>query len=315
MLSWLVRLRPLYRWSLALGLILLAALLAAVGYDRYAVGRLAADHPAPGLFVDLGAARMHYRCMGSGEPTLVLSAGIGGGAQDWSQVMPALASRHQVCAFDRLGQDWSDPAPHPRTFATAADELYTAVTSLGIERPVLVGHSVGGALAQLYAARYPVAGVVLVDGLTADVAEPVVARLGSYQSLDGLARLGLLRPLGGLFAHPAYPASVRDEMVAMRAGSTNLLRITAEGALAAASVPAELRAAEEHLRVPLLVIAAGACDVPGLPPGAFQAAAAAFAERHPQATYVLIPGAPHYVQATHPVEVSVAITGWLDGLK
>jgi pimeloyl-ACP methyl ester carboxylesterase len=306
MLSWLVRLRPLYRWSLALGLVLLAALLAIAGYDRYAVGRLAADHPAPGRFVDVGAARMHYRCMGSGEPTLVLSAGIGGGVQDWSQVMPALASRHR---------DWSDPAPHPRTFATAADELHTALTSLGIERPVLVGHSVGGALAQLYAARYPVAGVVLVDGLTADVAEPVVARLGGYQSLDGLARLGLLRPLGGLFAHPAYPASVRDEMVAMRAGSTNLLRITAEGALAAASVPAELRAAEERLRAPLLVIAAGACDVPGLPPGAFPAAAAAFAERHPQATYLLIPGAPHYVQATHPVEVSAAITDWLDGLK
>jgi pimeloyl-ACP methyl ester carboxylesterase len=155
---------------------------------------------------------------------------------------------------------------------------------------------------------------VLVDGLTADVAEPVVARLGSYQALDSLAQLGLLRPLGGLFAHPAYPQAVRDEMVAMRASSTSLLRITGEGALAA-SVPAELRAVEGRLTTPLLVIAAGACDVPGLPPGAFQEAAAAFAERHPQATYVLIPDAPHYVHATHPAEVSAAITDWLDGLK
>ena len=196
MLRWLVRLRPLYRGGLALGLVLLIVLLAATGYDRYATGRLAADPPAPGQFVAVGGARMHYRCLGSGEPTLVLSAGIGGGAQDWSQVMPILAREHRVCAFDRLGQDWSDQAPAPRAFSSAADELHAALSSLGIERPVLVGHSVGGALAQLYAARYPVAGVVLVDGLTADVAAPVVARLGGYQSLDGLARLGLLRPIG-----------------------------------------------------------------------------------------------------------------------
>ncbi|NTU81140.1 MAG: hypothetical protein HGA45_17450 [Chloroflexales bacterium] len=67
--------------------------------------------------------------------------------------------------------------------------------------------------------------------------------------------------------------------------------------------------------MPLLVIAAGACDVPGLPAGAFQQAAAAFAARHPHAEYVLIPDAPHYVQATHPASVSAAIEGWLAGLK
>jgi pimeloyl-ACP methyl ester carboxylesterase len=308
---------PATAWGqLALGMVLVMALIAtAAGYDRYAEARQAADHPAPGQFVDVGGARMHYRCEGSGEPTLVLAAGIGGGALDWGEVMPALAENHRVCAFDRLGQDWSDPAPQPRAFSTAADELHIALSSLGIAEPVLVGHSLGGALAQLYAARYPVAGVVLVDGLTADVAAPVVARLGGYQSLDALARLGVLRPLGGLFAHPAYPEAVRGEMAALRSGSAALRRMTAEGSLAAQSVPAELRAAEERLTMPLLVIAAGACDVPGLPEGAFQEAAAAFASRQPQAQYVVIPGAPHYVQATHPTEVATTINRWLTRLE
>jgi pimeloyl-ACP methyl ester carboxylesterase len=297
---------------MALGLVLIVALItSAVGYDRYAESQLLTAYPAPGQFVQLAGARMHYRCEGSGEPTLVFAAGIGGGALDWSQVMPALSQRNRVCAFDRLGQDWSDPAPQPRLFSTAADELHAALGSLGIVEPVLVGHSLGGALAQLYAARYPVAGVILVDGLTADVAEPVVARLGGYQSLDGLARLGLLRPIGGLFAHPAYPQELRDQMVALRSGSAALLRLTEEGALAAQDVPAELRAAEQRLTMPLLVIAAGECDVPGLPNDAFQAAAAAFAQRHPQAEFVLIPGAPHYVQATHPEQVSATIQRWL----
>lgn len=308
---------PATAWGrLVLGIVLVIAMIATVaGYDRYAESRLAADHLAPGQFIAVGDARMHYRCEGSGEPTLVLAAGIGGGALDWSQVIPVLAENHRVCAFDRLGQDWSDPAPQPRAFSTAADELHAALSSLGIGEPVLVGHSLGGVLAQLYAARYPVAGVVLVDGLTADVAEPVVTRLGGYQSLDGLARLGLLRPLGGLFAHPAYPEAVRAEMTALRSGSAALLRMTAEGALAAQSVPTELRAAEERLTMPLLVIAAGASDVPGLPAGAFEGSASAFAHRHPQAQYVVIPGAPHYVQATHPVEVSAAIEDWLGDLK
>lgn len=174
-----------------------------------------------------------------------------------------------------------------------------------------MGHSLGGALAQLYAARYPVAGLALVDGLTTDVAQPVVERLGGYRSLDGLARLGLLRPIGRLFAHPAYPEELREQMIALRAGSAALLRLTDEGALAAQSVPAELRAAEARLTMPLLVIAAGESDVPGLPAGAFQGAAAAFASRHPQAEYVVIPGAPHYVQATHPEELAGAMERWL----
>lgn len=316
MQTWHLR-RPATRMGwLMLALILITTLLAAfAGYDRYAESRLKGSYPPPGHFAQVGSARMHYICAGSGEPTLVLAAGIGGGALDWSQVMPGLARKQRVCAFDRLGQDWSDPAPRPREFGTAADELHAALESLGIVEPVLVGHSLGGALAQLYAARYPVAGLVLVDGLTADVAQPVVERLGGYRSLNGLARLGLLRPLGGLFAHPAYPEGLREQMTALRSGSTALLRLTDEGTLAAQSVPAELRTAEARLTMPLLVLAAGECDVPGIPAGAFQEAAAAFASRHPQADYVVIPGAPHYVQATHPGAVVEAIDRWLATLS
>jgi len=283
----------------------------AAGYDRYAEGQLAVAYPAPGQFVQVGTARMHYLCSGAGEPTLVFAAGFAGGALDWTSVLPPLAQHHRVCAFDRLGQDWSDPAPQPRVFGTAADELHTALERLGIKQPIVVGHSLGGALVQIYAARYPVSGVVLVDGLTSDVADQVVARLGSYQALNGPARLGLLRPLGAMLVCPAYPQDVRDQMIALRSSSTALVRITDEGALAAQGGAAELRAAEDRLVMPLLVIAAGASDVPELPPGAFQHAAAAFAQRHPQAQYVVVPGAPHYLQATHPQAVVTAIEAWL----
>ena len=178
--------------------VIVVVIAAAFAYDRYATARLADAYPAPGSFVQVGERPMHYLCLGEGEPTLVLQGGHGGGAIDWLPVMELLADEYRVCAFDRLGQDWSDPPPMPRAFHDNVVELHTALTALGITRPVVAGHSLGGAVVQVYAAEYETAGVILVDGLTLDVAQTVVTRLGSYQALNPLAALGLLRPLGGV---------------------------------------------------------------------------------------------------------------------
>ena len=301
------------------GLILIGllalAIISAWGYDVYASRQALIDYPAPGQFVSVNGAKMHYLCQGSGEPTLVLEAGFDGGALDWNLGMPALAIHHRVCAFDRLGQDWSEPAPHPRSFGTAADELHSALQTLSIDRPVVVGHSLGGALVQIYAGKYPVTGVVLVEGLSRDVAAQVVQRLGSYQALNLLGQLGLLRPLGSIGAQPAYPAELRRAMIALRSRSSALLNLTDEGAAAAQSAVAELAAAEARLDQPLLIIAAERSDVSDLAPGAFTTALKALARRKPQAVYVSIPEAGHYVQADHPQAVSEAIETWLAKIK
>ena len=304
----------LRRISYALLIVLLSSIvLAGISrwYDGHASALTLRAYPPPGQFVAVGAARMHYLCQGTGEPTLVLQAGFGGGALDWQPIMPALARHTRVCAFDRLGQDWSDAAPQPRTFRTAADELHTALEQLGITRPVLVGHSLGGALVQVYAAHYPVSGVVLVDGLTGDLVEPVVARLGSYHRLAPVARLGLLRLLSAALVDTGYPAALRTQMIALRSRADALVNVTDEGAVAAASAAAELRAAEQHLDMPLLLIAAEHSEVPELPTGAFATAVEALAARTPNSTFVLVADAPHYLQASHPDEVIQAIEAWL----
>lgn len=246
--------RWLWRGLAIVTLVLTLLVGTAFGYDLYARARAVSDYPPPGQFVRVNGARMRYLCQGAGEPTPAPEAGFQGGLLDWSPALPALAAHHRVCAFDRLGQGWSDPAPPPRAFSTAADELRSALETLGTSRPVVVGHSLGGALVQVYAARYPVSGVVLVDGLTSDVVDPVVQWLGSYQAFDPLARLGLLRPLGGLPVFPGYPKQVRDQMVALRSRSAALLSGTDEGAVAAQSAGPALRAAEARLDVPLLLI-------------------------------------------------------------
>ena len=285
-------------------------------YEAYASPQALLDYPPPGHFVTVSGDRMHYICKGKGEPTLVLEAGFDGGALDWTPILPALSEKHRVCAFDRLGQDWSDPAPHPRTFGTAADELHAALETLRITKPVVIGHSLGGALVQIYAAKYEVAGVVLVEGLTSDVVDPVTLRLGSYQVMNPLAHLGLLRPLGMLGADFAYTAELRREMTMLRSRSSSLLNLTDEGDVAAGSATDELRAAETNLSGPLLVISAEQSDVPGLPEGAFVAAEKALAGRIANSQYVVIPGAKHhYIMADHSRAVIDAIEAWLANLK
>ncbi|HEX6719678.1 MAG TPA: alpha/beta hydrolase, partial [Pyrinomonadaceae bacterium] len=72
----------------------------------------------------------------------------------------------RVCSYDRAGFAWSDPGPTPRTMRQEASELHTLLQAARIKAPyVLVGHSLGGLIARVYAEQYAdeVAGMVLVD--------------------------------------------------------------------------------------------------------------------------------------------------------
>lgn len=288
-----------------------------VAVDAHASAGALATYSPPGQLVTLATGhQLHVLCAGHGRPDLVLLAGFGGDVLDWTPVLPALAKFQQVCAVDRLGQGWSDRPndDNSRTLTTAVDEVHEAVLALGMQRPIVVGHSLGGALAQIYAARHPVAGLILVDGLTLGVADPVLARLGTYEAFAPVARLGFLRPLGGALVDPAYTGALRTEMVALRSRSEVLLAIAREGAVARQSGGSELAGAETALQqhpLPLLVIAAGASDVPDLPPGAFAAAERAFAETVPGAQFTLVPEARHYLMAEQPQTVADLMQAWL----
>jgi pimeloyl-ACP methyl ester carboxylesterase len=125
------------------------------------------SEPQPiGQLIDLGGYRLHLACQGEGSPTVVMEAAIGETGLMWSLVQPAVAKLTRACVYDRAGLGWSDPSPRPRTAAVMVEELHTLLATAEVPGPyVLVGHSLGGLLVRLYAARYPqeVAGLVLVD--------------------------------------------------------------------------------------------------------------------------------------------------------
>jgi pimeloyl-ACP methyl ester carboxylesterase len=128
-------------------------------------------YPPTGKLVDIGGYKLHINATGKGSPTVVLIAGAGDFSFDWSLVQPEVSRFARVASYDRAGMAWSDPGPTPRTMAQEAYELHLLLMKAAIPPPyVLVGHSVGGLIARVYASQYPqeVAGMVLVDSTHED---------------------------------------------------------------------------------------------------------------------------------------------------
>jgi pimeloyl-ACP methyl ester carboxylesterase len=138
--------------------------------------------------VDIGGGRqMYMECQGKGSPTVVFVSGAGDRTETWSKtldpskqaVLPAIAETNRVCAYDRPGTyvltgegeenfepSRSTAVDQPTTLRDGARDLHTLLRASGERGPyVVVGHSMGGAIAKLYASKYPqdVSGLVLND--------------------------------------------------------------------------------------------------------------------------------------------------------
>jgi pimeloyl-ACP methyl ester carboxylesterase len=133
---------------------------------------MSADSAASGggeyALVDVGGYRLAIHCIGEGSPTVVLETGLGAPSEYWAPIQQEIAGLTRVCRFDRAGRGKSDPAPTtPRTCADMVADLRALLHNASIPAPyVLVGNSLGGMNARLYAYEHPeeVAGLVLVDG-------------------------------------------------------------------------------------------------------------------------------------------------------
>jgi pimeloyl-ACP methyl ester carboxylesterase len=132
---------------------------------------MSADSTASGdgeyTLVDVGGYRLAIHCIGESSPTVVLETGLGAPSEYWAPIQQEIAGLTRVCRFDRAGRGKSDPAPTPRTCADMVADLRALLHNASIPAPyVLVGNSLGGMNARLYAYQHPeeVAGLVLVDG-------------------------------------------------------------------------------------------------------------------------------------------------------
>jgi len=120
----------------------------------------------PGQLVDIGGRRINLQCSGSGAPTVVLMSGLASWSIVWYKTQPEIAKRKRVCSFDRASYGFSDPAAKPQIVPDVPEDLHAALKAARVPGPyVLVGHSLGGIEARMFAQRWPheVAGMVIVD--------------------------------------------------------------------------------------------------------------------------------------------------------
>ncbi len=122
--------------------------------------------PIPGDRYDIGGYSLHIQCLGKGEPTVIMDAGLGEDSTDWQSLLKQSAKTTHTCIYDRAGYGWSDYGPRPRTSRRIAYELHLLLNAAHLKPPyILVGHSFGGYNMRLFANFYPksIAGLILVD--------------------------------------------------------------------------------------------------------------------------------------------------------
>lgn len=203
-----------------------AAALGALALVNHAAARRAERrNPPRGRFVEVDGVRLHYSDRGAGRPVvLVHGNAVTGDDYDVSGVAGRLIEHHRVIVFDRPGFGHSQrPRGRMWTAMEQAELLHRALQRLGVERPVVVGHSWGAIVALALAARHPAdtAGLVLVSGyyfwtlrpdvlLAAPGAVPVLGDLLRYTVSPWLGRLVMPLLKRAMFAPLAVPARFRS---------------------------------------------------------------------------------------------------------
>lgn len=144
-----------------------------------------------GKLVDIGGYRLHINCTGKGDIPVVLISGAGNFSFDWSLVQSKLSKSALVCSYDRPSLAWSDAGPMPRSLEQDVYELHELLINAKVKPPyILVGHSIGGIIARIYAKQYhkDVAGIVLVDATSENAILNVYGKLERLRLLASLQK-------------------------------------------------------------------------------------------------------------------------------
>ncbi|WEF35103.1 alpha/beta fold hydrolase [Pseudoduganella chitinolytica] len=246
--------------------VLTAAALATL--TRRVARQVEAAVPPRGRFVDVHGTRLHVREQGSG-PVLLMVHGLGGQMAHFTYgLAERLADRYRVIVVDRPGSGYSRSHAEGAGLRTQAATLAALIDVLGLERPVVVGHSLGGAVALALALDHPqcVAGLALLAPLTQleEAVPPVFRALTIRSAAVRKAVAYTLATPGGMLRGAAVlrevfaPEAVPHDF-ALKGGG--LLSLRPGQFLAAAddlqALPAELPALSARyagLRVPVAVL-------------------------------------------------------------
>jgi 3-oxoadipate enol-lactonase len=239
-----------------------------------------------------------------GRPALVFTNSLGTDLRVWDPLLPELAWRGRRLRFDQRGHGLSDCPPGPYTIDNLADDLEALLDERGIGRTVLVGLSVGGMIAQAFAARRPerVAALVLCD---------TAHRIGSaemWQTRIDALQAGGIESLAEPILERWFSARFRTGRPAELALWRNMLtRTPLQGYVAtcAAIRDADLTEGAARLVMPTLCLVGS--EDGATPPALVRELAALL----PAAHFAEIPGAGHLPSVEAPAAMGRLIADFL----
>ena len=107
-----------------------------------------------GQYAQVNGINLHYETHGAGRPLILLHGGLGSGEM-FGPILPTLAERHQVIAVDLQGHGRTADIDRPVDIRLMADDIAALIDHLGLDKPDLVGYSLGGGVALQTAVKYP----------------------------------------------------------------------------------------------------------------------------------------------------------------
>nr|WP_311529813.1 alpha/beta fold hydrolase [uncultured Ralstonia sp.] len=205
--------------SIVLGVVALA-ILAPVAFTFFIARRVTHGFPPEGKFIDIDGDRVHYIDRGNG-PAIVFVHGLCGNLRNFAYLdMDRLARSHRVIVIDRPGAGRSvRGADSPANIYAQARLVAQCIEKLGLDKPVLVGHSLGGAISLAVGLNHPqvIRRLALIAPLTHEestppgafkglaLPSPFVRKLVSWTLATPMSIINSRKAIAAVFAPETMP--------------------------------------------------------------------------------------------------------------
>lgn len=257
--------------------------------------------------IETNGTRIHVTQRGSGNLALVFLHYYGGSSRTWSRIAERLSDRYQVVTADHRGWGDSDAPVDGYRIADLADDAEGVIAALGLKRYVLVGHSMGGKVAQLIASRRPsgIQGLVLIAPSPPSsmlLSEEQRATLsGAYQSRESVEfvidHVLTAKPLDAASREQVIEDSLKGAPQAKAAWPESAMR-------------EDMTAAAESIDVPTIVISGELDQVDRI-----STLEAELLPRIPHAAMHILPGVGHLSPLEAPSEVARIMANFIEAVE